>query len=166
MSEEVLRRNRPITELVRDASELPPEVTKFDSLVFTASLASATGILTAQVPLIRVPSDYDFSCYGLRGWVQNPGDQPSNLGLITFNVRESGRNQDIFATTDQQMASLVAPSGPANDLIFPERTLLRAGCELQARFTVAPGWIVSAGATKLVGFILFGQSIAKGIGRR
>jgi hypothetical protein len=159
-------RNRPITELIRDASETPPEVSKFDSLVFTATLNNLTGVLVGQVPLIRIPSDYDFSCYGLRGWAQNPFENPFNIGLVTFNVRESGRNQDIFATTDQQMASLVAPTGPANDLIFPERTLLRAGAELQARFTIAPGWVPGVAGNKLLGFILFGQSIAKGVGRR
>jgi hypothetical protein len=156
-------RRKPITELVRDASELPPEITKFDSLIFTASV-STTGALLASVPLLRIPSDYDFSCYGMRGWVQGYAGFGDNAALVTFNARESGRNQDIFATVDQNLASLVTPSGPANDLIFPERQLFRAGSELQARFSFAAGY--STPLNRLMGFIFFGQLIAKGVGRR
>ena len=155
-------RSRPISELLRDAQETPPEVSKFDSLVFTATV-SAAGALTASVPLVRVPSDFDFSCYGMRGWCQNYGTLTSDIARVTFNIRESGRNKDLF-TSDQNLAVLVTENGPANDMIFPERTLLRAGAELQPRFTFAAGWAVAE--ARLMGFVLFGQMIAKGIGRR
>jgi hypothetical protein len=155
-------RRRPITELIRDASDLYPEITKCDSLVFTANVG-ANGLLTAQIPMIRIPSDFDFSFYGLRGWAQDYATFADDAARVTFNVRESGRNQDIFPTTDQQMAALVTPGGPANDLIFPERTLLRAGSELTARMAIAAGWNKGA---RLLGFVMFGQMIAAEAGRK
>lgn len=151
----------PISEILRDASQTPPEVAKFDSLVFPATIGVNTLV---QPGLVRVPSDYDFSCYGIRGFWQDPGTNPENQALVTFNAREQGRNYDIF-TTDQNMAMLVGTSGPANDMIFPERTMFRAGSELQFRFTRAAGW-TQGEIDILLGVVLFGEMIAKGIGRR
>lgn len=160
MSEPQGNVNSSLLQHIKDVPAIAPEVAQIEIANFEASIP-ASGSIT-QPTTYKVPSQYAFEIYGLRGYIQSPGDSVANFPLITFNVAEQGK-RNIFGT-DQSMASLLNILGPGETIWFPRSCyLVSPGGELKATFTRGTGW---NGGTKLVGIQLIGGLVAPNQARR
>lgn len=152
--------NSGLLQHIKDVPVIAPEVAQLDIFNFEASIP-ASGAITQPTP-VKVPSQYAFEIYGLRGYIQSPGDAVANFPLITFNVVEQGK-RSIFGT-DQSMAALLNILGPADTIWFPRSCyLVSPGGELRTTFARGTGW---GGGTKLVGIQLIGGLVAPNKERR
>lgn len=152
--------NSGLLQHLKDVPVLAPEVAQLDIFNFEASIP-ASGSIT-QPSTVKVPSQYAFEVFGIRGYIQSPGDAVANFPLITYNIQEQGKRA-MFGT-DQSMAMLLNILGPAGTIWFPRSLyLVSPGGELKATFSRGTGW---GGGTKLVGIQLIGGLVAPNKERR
>lgn len=138
----------------KDVLGISPEVARLDVITLEATIASSTSI--TQPGPVRVHSDMDFEVFGIGGYISNPSDSSANFGLITVNVKEVGRNFDMF-TSNLAMAQLLT-TGAAYGPVMLDRGLYKfsKGSDIKATFYCASGW---AGGTKTCGITLWGNLI-------
>ncbi len=140
----------------RDVLGISPEVAHLDAIVLEGTVTSSTSI--TQPTSVRVPADYDFELFGIGACISNPSDTTADAALVSFNIREQGRNFDIF-TSNVPLQQFVSTTGPNAPLLF-ERGLYKfsAGSDIKGTLYAKSGW---GGGAKYVWVTLLGNMIRK-----
>jgi hypothetical protein len=124
-----------ITDHLREILRLPPELSRIDMVSFVCAI-DANGIVTAQPGTVRLDPDYQHELFAIIGWSQNPAVAYAGIPYVTFNIREQGRNFDIFVT-NANMAALTTNVGPGSQVEYPRGSyVFRKGADVQVRFIV------------------------------
>lgn len=139
-----------IRDHLRDIVGLSSEISRIDSLSYVASV-TAGGVIT-QPTTVRNMSEYAAEIYAIIGWEQTPGTDPGARTEIDFNIREQGRNFDLF-NNNIRMASFVDTSG-RGIIEWPRGGyVINAGADVQCRFTIptVASYAAAASITKNYG---------------
>lgn len=162
---ETLRRGAEgfITSHVREVAGLNPEIIRVNLITFHVRI-SAGGAVT-QASNARLSADYNFELTGITAAFQAPVGaitEYADFFRFTMQLRESGRNYDVFDTGAINFGAIVSTAGPAQIVDFPRGMyLFRAGAEIQC--TVAAdsvGGSFSAVAKSIV-VMLVGNYVRK-----
>jgi hypothetical protein len=156
----------PIVAYYADLSSgiLAPENMRIEDLTFRVKINPA-GEITFQTDAIQIISQYNFALRRLVAWNMNPLIMGNAPGLVSFNVKEQGRNFTVFKTP-VSMASVSAAGGAGNPAEFDGTYIAIPGTQLAVEWTVnAPLWASLVGTTKEMGVQLIGDYvICRGIG--
>ena len=82
-----------IASHIRDVLGLTPEIIRAHLIPFEFVVGAAT--FTVPTPT-RISADYDFELTGMTCSFQQPATNPENMATLLFNMREAGRNFDVF----------------------------------------------------------------------
>jgi hypothetical protein len=151
-----------ITDHLREVLHLPPEISRIDMVTFVCDIA-ADGTITTQPGTVRLDPDYEHELFGIIGWMQDPENGFAAIPLVSFNIREQGRNFDIFVN-NPRMAGLVTSVGTGNQVEYPRGAyVFRRGADVQVRFNVTD--VVAYNALvdedKLYGIVLLNNMARK-----
>lgn len=139
---------------------LRPEDIKTEELSYTVTI-SPTGQLLAQDPgnsVIQIISRYNLSIETIRGSIMNPGLAGAAPGLVKFNLREQGRNIDVFKRP-VDFGTLVESC--ANPMEWRGTYLTIPGTSLEVVWTVDLAlWPVLVGASRRLTLTVGGSYIA------
>lgn len=145
-----------ITDHLREVLHLPPELSRINMVTFVCDIAADGGI-TTQPPSVRLDPDYQHELFGIIGWMQNPAVAFAGVPYVSFNIREQGRNFDLFVN-NPRMASLVSAVGVSAQIEYPRGAyVFRQGADVQVRFQmtdVAAYAAVGSQEDKLYGITL------------
>lgn len=141
---------------------LTPEVIRIALIPFEAQITAA-GVLTGPAVGTRINSDYDFELTGLVASFQEPGTSPEDLASITFNMREAGRNFDIFDTGPINLMNLASTVGPGNVISFTRGLyLFRGGSEIRPIFALSTtNPVAVAAVARAINVMLIGNMIRR-----
>lgn len=98
----------PRAAMLQELERLPPDIAGVDVLDFRCQI-SAAGVITQPAPQ-SLPSGFWAALTGVTAWMQAPATDPESAALVTFNVRDQGRTENLFST-DWYVASLFNPLG-------------------------------------------------------
>jgi hypothetical protein len=148
---------------VREVSALAPEIMRVNLITFHARISSAQAI--TQAASVRLSADYDYELTGITAAFQAPvGDvtEYADFFRFTMQLRESGRNYDVFDTGAINLGALVSTAGPGALIDFPRGLyLFRHGAEIACTIAVdSVGGTYTAVAKSLV-VMLVGNYIRK-----
>lgn len=148
---------------IREAHDLTPEIMRITLLTFHARVA-ADGTVT-QAASARLSADYDFELTGISAAFQAPVGaltEYADFARFQWQLRESGRNYDVFDTGPVNLLPFVSTAGPGSMIDFPRGMyLFRHGAELQSTITAdSVGGSFSAVAKSIV-ILLVGNYIRK-----
>ena len=155
---------------IREVLGLTPEIVRVELITFELQVAAAGGAAPGAGQLqvgTRISADYDFELTGITASFQFPGTDPANLARVTFNMREEGRNMDVFDTGPINLVNLVSTVGTGGIIQFPRGLyLFRAGAEIRPIFGAAVNGGNWAGVARTVQVMLIGNLIRKGTSQR
>lgn len=133
-----------ITEHMEEILGLPPEIARIDAATFRCT-TSAAGLVTAQPATVRLNTDYESEIFAMIGTCSEPNEPAGATNgivfgsFLEFNVREQGRNFDMF-TTNIPMSELVGLAGSLGQVEWPRGSyVFRAHADVQVRFTALAG---------------------------
>jgi hypothetical protein len=139
---------------------LRPEDVRIESLSFSATIGP-TGAILSQDPgngTVQVISRYNLAIETIRGSVVNPTLAGAAPGLVRFNLREQGRNFDVFKQP-VDFASLVECS--ANPMEWRGVYICIPGTQLEVSWFVNGAlWATLVGATRRLTVTIGGSYIA------
>lgn len=137
---------------------LAPEDMRIEDLQFRVQINPAGNIIFSTDPITLV-SRYSFIFRRVVGFVMDPNFAGAAPSLVSFNVRENGRNFDIFKKP-VSMQSLITPTGstPAEwDGVYSTIP----GTDMEVTWSVDTArWAALVGATKEFGVQLLGDYVA------
>ena len=143
---------------IREVLGLPPEIIRVALIPFELLIGVAT--FTPPATGVRLNKDYDFELTALTAAFQNPGDNPGNMQRVTFNMRESGRNFDVFDTGPINLGNVTSTVGPGSIIEFPRGLYkFRAGSTITPDFRRAPNGGAFVGEDRTVNVLLIGNLI-------
>lgn len=151
-----------ITEHLREILDLPPELSRIDQISFACDITAAAAAIT-QPATVRLNPDYQHELFAIIGYVNQPATDPGLPTLCNFNLREQGRNFDIW-TTNSPMAMYVGPGGSYGMIEYPRGAyVFRSGADVQCRFQVpnAAAYIAAATIDKTWGITLLTNMVRK-----
>lgn len=123
-----------------DIDMMRPELPEFTVTVDAAGTVTAS----AAQPTLK---GYVLSIYGMQAWVAGgtvPGDQAP--ALVTFNVRETGRGQDVLRRAVRVAGFM---EGQETAWFMPYRCM--PGTDLEATWTVDTTWAAQINAQRVFG---------------
>lgn len=134
-----------------------PEDIRIEALTFQAVI-SAAGQVVQQTSKITVVSRYNFAFDAVYGKVVNsPALVDAAPGLVRFNVREQGRNFDIF----KQPVSFGAVL--ENEYRWDGIYICIPGTDLEVTWSVDTAlWVALVGTSRIVEVSLLGSNVACG----
>lgn len=137
-----------------------PEDVRIEALTFAATV-DPTGNVTAT-PKITVRARYNFAIRSIYGAIMNPTLAGSAPFLLRFNVREQGRNQNIFQQS-VSFAAIVGGGGSCVPYEWDGTYICIPGTDLEVEFTVnATLWATLVGVVKMFQITITGDYIACG----
>lgn len=139
---------------------LRPEDVRFEALTFRVTI-NAAGVIVQQTPAnstVQIVSRYNLALETVRASIMNPELAGAAPALVTFNMREQGRNIDVFkAPVD--FAALVNNS--ANPLSWRGTYITIPGTQFEvAWFVDAVQWANLVGGTRTLKLTVTGSYIA------
>jgi hypothetical protein len=108
------RARGPVSGYLIDAGMISPDEAQVEAITYSAFIDTA-GNITAQTASTRVTPGYVFLLDSIIGAVSDPSVDADVLDLVSFNVKNQGRNMAVFKTPIP-MSILASPSGPAHEL--------------------------------------------------
>lgn len=148
---------------VREVSSLVPEIMRVNIITYHVRLSSAGAI--TQAASVRISGDYDFELTGITASFQAPaGDvtEYADFARFTLQLRESGRNYDVFDTGPVNLLPFVSTAGPGALIEFPRGLyMFRHGAEIAC--TIAADSVGGAygGVARSIVIMLVGNYIRK-----
>ena len=137
---------------------LPPEIIRVALVPFELVIGVAT--FTPPAAGTRISVDYDFEMTALTAAFQDPGDNPGNMQRLTFNMRESGRNFDVFDTGPINLGTITSTVGPGSIIEFPRGMyLFRAGSVITSVWRRAANGGAFVGEDRTVNVLLIGNLV-------
>jgi hypothetical protein len=137
---------------------LAPEDMRIEELKFRVQIDPA-GNITTQTDAITLVSRYSFVFRRVIGFAMDPDLLGAAPSLVDFQVRENGRNFEIFKRP-VSMQALLMPSGP-NVVEWDGVYTTIPGTDLDVLWTVDTArWAALVGTTKEIGVQLAGDYIA------
>jgi hypothetical protein len=135
---------------------LRPEDVRIEALTFRAVI-DQLGLVVQSTPKITVVSRYNFSFRAVYGTIVTPVLADAAPGLVRFNIREQGRNWDIF----KQPVSFGAVL--ENEYHWDGTYICVPGTDLEVNWSVdAALWNTLVGASRIVEISLIGDYVACG----
>lgn len=117
---------------------LPPENMRFESLQYRVRI-DPTGLVTFQTPDIQIVSSYNLAIRRVYVGMMQPLLAGAAPALVNFNIREQGRNFDIFKVP-ASLACGVNNNGP-NLFEWDGVYICVPGTQLGVNFTIdRPRW--------------------------
>jgi len=150
----------PILSYYADLSSgvLAPENMRIEDLTYRVKI-SPTGEIVSQTGSIQIISQYNFALRRCLAWNMNPAIMGNAPGLVSFNIREEGRNFDVFKSPIS-MASVSAVGGAGNPAEFDGTYIAIPGTQLSVNWTVNTQlWGSLVGTTKEMGVQLIGDYV-------
>ncbi len=148
----------PILDYLRDISRVRPELAGIEQYSFTADI-NAAGVITAQTASRTTHPDFVFAMRRAKGFVQDPAVSPAAPSLVQWNVRDQGRQTDVFRDPIF-LSIMVGTSGPAHDMLWDSAYVFIQGADVSVAWTVdAAAWAALVGVPKLVGVSLTGDKV-------
>lgn len=151
----------PILQYYGDIASgaIKPEDVKIEALTFFATISPA-GLVVAQTDKITTNARYNFAFREARASMMNPELAGAAPDLITFQVKEQGRNFDVFKRPIDFAAAM-------NQSFIPYRWdgvyICVPGTDLAVEWTVDTAlWAIFVGVSKRVKVTLTGDYIACG----
>jgi hypothetical protein len=136
-----------------------PEDMRLEDLQFRVQI-DPTGAITFQTPAIMLISRYQFALRRIMGFAMDPEFAGTALSLVSFQVREQGRNFDIFKRPIS-LASIIGTSGPGKPAEWDGVYISVPGTEIEVNWVVDTArWPALVGATKEFGVQLMGDYTA------
>lgn len=136
-----------------------PEDMRLEDLQFRVQI-DPTGAITFQTPSIMLISRYQFALRRIMGFALDPEFVGAAAALVSFQVREQGRNFDIFKRPIS-MASILSTSGPGKPAEWDGVYISVPGTEIEVNWVVDTArWAALVGSTKEFGVQLMGDYTA------
>jgi len=137
---------------------LPPENMRIEDLQFRVRI-DPTGTITAQSEKVTLVSRYNFAFRRVTGFIMDPDLAGAAPALVNFQVREEGRDFDVFKRP-VSMASLLSRSGSGNIAEWDGVYITVPGTDLNVTWTIdTVRWPILVGATKELGIQLLGDYV-------
>lgn len=153
----------PPGELVRLYSDLAsgvlaPEDMRIDDLKFTVQIDPA-GNIVRQTNAVTLVSRYNFAIKKVIGFMMDPDLAGAAPFLVDFNIRENGRNFDVFKRP-VSMQSTLSPGGVV-PTTWDGVYITVPGTDLDVAWTIDTArWPALVGTTKEFGVQLLGDLVA------
>lgn len=148
---------------IREVHDLMPEIMRINLLTFHARVA-ADGTIT-QASSVRLSADYDFELTGITASFQAPAGaitEYADFARFQMQLRESGRNYDIFDTGPVNLLPFVSTAGPGALVDFPRGLyMFRHGAEIQCTITADSVGGTFTGVAKSIVVLLIGNYVRK-----
>jgi len=117
---------------------LPPENMRVENLQYRLRV-DPTGLVTFATPAVQIISMYNFAIRRVYGSMMQPLLAGAAPALVNFNIREQGRNFDVFKVP-VSMASILNSNGP-NLAEWDGVYICIPGTQLSVNFSVdRPRW--------------------------
>jgi hypothetical protein len=137
---------------------LAPEDMRIEDLEFRVKI-NPDGTIEFSTDPITLISRYNFAISDIAGFAMDPDLLGAAAALVSFQVRESGRNFDIFKRPIS-MAALLQPSGP-NIASWLGTYVTVPGTDVEVDWTVdTQRWPSLVGAYKEMGIQIRGDYVA------
>lgn len=137
---------------------LPPENMRIEDLQFRVRI-DPTGAITAQSDKVTLVSRYNFAFRRVTGFIMDPDLAGAAPALVNFQVREEGRDFDVFKRP-VSMASLLSRGGSGNIAEWDGVYITVPGTDLNVTWTIdTVRWPILVGATKEMGVQLLGDYV-------
>ncbi len=136
-----------------------PEDMRLEDIEFRVRI-DPTGQITFQTPSVMLVSRYNFALRRIQGFVMDPNIAGAAPSLVNFNVREQGRNFDLFKRPIS-MQSLVGLNGRDAEAEWDGVYITVPGTEMEVAWVIdTPRWAALVGATREFGVQLLGDYVA------
>lgn len=136
-----------------------PEDMRLEDLQFRVQINPVGNIIFSTDPVMLV-SRYNFAFRRVVGWAQDPDIVGSAPSLVNFNIREQGRNFDLFKRP-VSMGSLLSRGGSGNIHEWDGVYITVPGTELAVEWVVdTTRWVALVNASKEFGIQLLGDYVA------
>lgn len=138
---------------------LAPEDMRIEDLQFRVQIDPAGNIVT-QTDAITLVSRYSFVFRRVVGFIMDPDFAGAAPALVNFQIRENGRNFEIFKRP-VSLQSLLSRSGSANVAEWDGVYTTVPGTDIDVLWTVDTArWAALVGASKEFGVQLLGDYVA------
>lgn len=136
---------------------LVPEDMKIEDLQFRVRIDPSGNVTFESAPVMLI-SRYNFALRRVMGFVMDPAFAGAAAALVDFQIREAGRNFDVFKRPVNMQSLLNNVSQPAEwDGVY----ITVPGTELEVNWTVDNArWPALVGASKEFGVQLLGDYVA------
>lgn len=151
----------PLQQYYNDLASgvLKPEDMRIEALEYRVQI-DAAGLIQFQTDAIQLVSNYTFTPRRIYGFVMDPATSGSAPALVTFNLREQGRNFDYFKRA-VSMGDLVGPAGTLNPMIWDGTYINVPGTQLAVNWSVdTTRWPVLVGTFKEFGVKILGDYVS------
>lgn len=137
---------------------LPPNNMRLEDLSFRVRINPA-GEVQFESPAVTVLDRYNFAFRRLSAWAMDPDLMGAAASLVSFQVREQGRDFSIFKKPIP-MQSAITRSGSGNTIEWDGVYICVPGTNLAVEWTVdTKRWASLVGATKEMGVQLIGDYV-------
>ena len=160
----------PPGEIVRLYNDLAsglvvPEDMRIEDLQFRVQV-DPLGNIVFSTPAIELVSRYQFGFNKMVAWAADPDVAGIAPALVSFNIREQGRNFDIFKRP-VNLQSLLSRQGSGNIHEWRGVYITVPGTQIEVQWTVDTArWPALVGAAREFGVQLLGDYVACAPGRR
>jgi hypothetical protein len=136
-----------------------PEDMRLEDLQFTVQISPTGNIVFSTDPIMLV-SRYNFAFRRMVAWAQDPDLVGAAPSLVSFNIREQGRNFNVFKRP-VNVQSLLSRTGSGNIHEWDGVYITVPGTELDVAWTVDTArWVALVNAAKEFGVQLLGDYVA------
>jgi hypothetical protein len=137
---------------------IPPENMRIEDLQFRCRIDPA-GNVTFQTEKVTLISRFNFAFRRVTGFVMNPNFAGAAPSLVSFNIKEQGRDFSVFkkAVSMQSILTLVGAGNPAEwDGVY----ITVPGTDLAVEWSVdTQRWAALVGTTQEFGVQLLGDYV-------
>jgi hypothetical protein len=137
---------------------LPPEDLRIEDIRFNVRI-NPDGSIASNTQPLQVISRYNFAFRRVMGYAMNPALVGAGPALVSFNVKEAGRNFPIFKT-DINLQSVLANGGAGNIVEWDGVYITVPGTQLEVTWAIDSRWPALVGTTQEFGVQLVGDLIA------
>lgn len=138
---------------------LAPEDMRLEDAAFRVQIDPVGDIVFSTDPILLV-SRYQFAFRQIVGWAMDPDVVGSAPALVGFNVREDGRNFDVFKRPID-MQSLLSRNGSGNVHKWDGVYITVPGTTMSVEWFVDRArWVALVGAAREFGVQLLGDYVA------
>ncbi len=137
-----------------------PEDVRIEALTYRLTV-NPLGVSVFETPKVTIISRYSLAIRRVYGAVANPEFAGPAAAFIRFNLREQGREFNIFK--NPASLSVVTPGGSSQPFMWDGVYITVPGTDLEVAWTIdAVLWAALVGATKFAEVVITGDYIACG----
>lgn len=159
--EQAVIRPGPLQQYYNDLASgvLKPEDMRIEALEYRVQIA-ADGQIQFNTDAKQLVSNYTFTPRRIYGFAMDPATTGSSQALVSFNLREQGRNFDYFKNA-VSMGDLVGPAGTLNPMIWDGTYINVPGTQLAVNWSIdTQRWPLLVGTFKEFGVKILGDYVS------